>query len=92
MTNRKCSLHPGTQKFNAESGHLNDSMLFCIYVFHIVFLWNSLPTDIKSSSSVALIKSKLYLFYTNKVEHFLRCRSSYIELGKLCVAMSFFAK
>ena len=37
------------------------------YFNRMVFLWNNLPSDIKSSSSVAILKSKLYLFYTNKL-------------------------
>ena len=32
-------------------------------------LLNNLPSDIKSSSSVAILKSKLYLYYTNKLNH-----------------------
>ena len=35
------------------------------YFNRIVFLWNSLPSHIKSSSSVSILKSKLYLFYKN---------------------------
>jgi hypothetical protein len=38
------------------------------YFNRIVFLWNNLPSDIKSSnSSVAILKSKLYIFYTKKL-------------------------
>ena len=37
------------------------------YFNRIVFLWNNLPSDIKSSSSVALLKSKLYIFYNKKL-------------------------
>ena len=38
-----------------------------VYFNRIVFLWNNLPSDIKSSSSVAILKSKLYIFYTKKL-------------------------
>ena len=38
-----------------------------LYFNRIVFLWNSVLSDIKSSSSVSILKSKLYLFYKNKL-------------------------
>jgi hypothetical protein len=37
------------------------------YFNRIVYLWNSLPSDIKSSSSVYILKVKLYEYYFNKL-------------------------
>ena len=37
------------------------------YFNTIVFLWNNLQSDIKSSSSVPILKSKLYIFCTKKL-------------------------
>jgi hypothetical protein len=39
------------------------------YFNRIVFLWHNLPSDIKSSSSISILKSKLYLYYTNKLNN-----------------------
>jgi hypothetical protein len=37
------------------------------YFNRIVFLWNNLPSGIKASSSVTILKTKLYIYYyTNK--------------------------
>ena len=37
------------------------------YFNRIVFLWNNLSSGIKASSSVAILKTKLYIYYTNKL-------------------------
>ena len=37
------------------------------YFNRIVYLWNCLPSDIKSSSSVYILKAKLYEYYFNKL-------------------------
>jgi hypothetical protein len=45
-----------------------------------VYLWNSLPSDITSSSSVYILKAKLYEYYFNKLITVFDADS--VELGK----------
>ena len=37
------------------------------YFDRIVIMWNNLPSDIKSSSSISILKANLYKYYNNKL-------------------------
>jgi hypothetical protein len=50
-----------------------------------VFLWNNLLSGINASSSVAILKTKLYIYYTKKLNTVFDMDID-LERGKLCVA------
>lgn len=64
------SIHRSTRSSSVGSLRPNlckTSLFRNSYFNRIVFLWNSLSSEIKSSSSVTTLKTKLYLHYINKL-------------------------
>ena len=66
----KQSQHQSTRSSSGDFLRPNlcrTSLIRNSYFNRIVIIWNNLPSDIKSSSSISILKANLYKYYNNKL-------------------------